>query len=195
MSEISWCIVSLHARASKDVSEFASKAFKIGNIETGQEMLNWRRKTLSSLQLWEAKSLLLNSSLLSSGGLLRLDLGASSSEESSPVESLVRHWAFNAIKDCDNIYSPSSLLSCESMASPKSIDPKFDQRDFPTNQSEILCRMGYSSHNEIYKLTKVRQLTNSVLTRMVLLEHTAKGPKKGKVRKSSVCMNQLCINI
>jgi hypothetical protein len=143
---------------------------------------------LKSLQLIEAKGLLLSSTLLSSGGLLRLAHETTSSEDKSStasMESLDKSWAIKAIKEYDNMSSPSSLLNIESVFAPMSMNSKVDHRDFSINQFEILYRTGHSTQDEIYRLIRIRQLTHSLLTRMVLIEHTSKAPKKGKAQKLS----------
>ena len=170
-------ILSLHSSSEKDLCSFMAKAMDNGNLHKGREMIHWQReKMATSLQLLEAKGLIMDLATL-------LNIG-DSDPKIGPVHGLCggdhdTERVEKIIRDSTNSNAAPSLLN---LAGEKENNGKdwSDNRDFDTNQFEILQKITYPLPSEE---SFVRAHMHAVLTRLVLLRESTKQPKKGKIVK------------
>ena len=170
-------IIRLHTSSEKDLCSFMAKALENGNLHKGREMICWQReKMTSSLQLQQAKGLVMDLAPLMNVGGTIMPIGAIHGlcGEDNDAER-----ATKIVRDSTNVNSAPSLLNL-ARENTHGRGKWSDNRDFDINQFEILQKTSYPL---VTNETLLRAHLHAVLTRLVLLTESTKHPKKGKIVK------------
>jgi len=197
-------IISLHSTTNEDVGKFMGKSFENGNLDKGQEMITWKRYEMGqSLQLLQAKGLIMDLAPLLHHGGSSSNGDDNNNNPTSPSILGILHGlcggnedlprATKIVYDSDNFYAAPSLLKL--ISNPENNNQKTitttdndqshaaqfsDNRDLTINQFEILVRT-------IHPTPRARSISRAhmhgILTRVILLMHLSKAPKRGKVVK------------
>eukprot|EP00970_Alexandrium_tamarense_P001268 scaffold131_cov206-Alexandrium_tamarense.AAC.8 len=186
--QLSSAVLRLHGSSSKDVKEYASRAFQNGYLFKAKEMVTFQRERMSpSLQLLYSKGLVMDcaallyvTDLTGSKQKVVASLGAEkglrgSEEDVSRAEQLVL--------DANMHFNAPSILHAASNVTAVGDVISSDNRDMTVNYFEILYRNRHLSQSEMVTESILRGHLQGLLVRAVIATGGAKAPKKGKAPK------------
>jgi N-terminal acetyltransferase B complex non-catalytic subunit len=208
-------IVRLHVSMVRDTAEYSTRAMEHGTLYKAQEFWTFQRERMTnSLSALQAKGLIFDAAPLlavhqtsSSSGKGRGD-DDSSSKEGKLYGSLGANHGIvggesdleRAIQMIHELHNPFGAPRLVNMvASSSNADPSddySDNRDRGILAFQILHRRSnIPSKKEIVNSTFRRGHIHGLLIRAVLVMDATKGPKKGKLVKSSVQLEKRCSSL
>lgn len=184
-------ILGLHQSAAREVADYTGRAMESGTVSKADEFLLFHReKMCQSFTALEAKGLILDMAPLlvdEKDGALGVEHGIVGADtDFDRVKQMVT--------EAHNPNGVFSLLQVE--GSLVDLVGKFSEnRDMSVLSYEILCKRPFDSREEILSDALRRGHQHNLLIRAVLCIEATKGPKKGKVTKSSLELQKRCLSL
>jgi N-acetyltransferase B complex (NatB) non catalytic subunit len=184
-------ILGLHHTAAREVADYTGRAMESGAVSKAEEFLLFHREKMSqSLTALDAKGLILDMAPLlvdENDGVLGAEHGIVGADtDFERVKQM--------ITEAHNPNGVFSLLQLESSLADLIV--KFsDNRDFSILSYEILWKQPLDSAEVILRESLRRGHQHNLLIRTVLCVEATKGPKKGKVTKSSLELQKRCSSL
>ncbi len=192
--EVCNALLRFQASTARDSGDYAGRAMEGGTISKANEFLVFQRQRMNkSLSVLDAKGMILDSAPLLATAvprnkhdedpLLKGSLGAYQGIVGGD-DDLVR--ATQMVVEAHNPYAALSLVSwADHGGGIKDCDEMADNRDLSINFQQILFKTPPPSKDEIARDALRRGHVHGLLIRATLSLDAAKGPKKGKIVKSS----------
>jgi N-terminal acetyltransferase B complex non-catalytic subunit len=186
-------ILGLQRNSAREAAEFTGRAMEAGSVSKAEEFITFQREKMQkSLVALEAKGLVLDcaplcvnkeSSTISVGALHGIVGGDSDVQRVKQI-----------ISEAHNPSSAFSLLQLSGTVKENLL--KFtDNRDFSILSFEILRRTLFDTPEEILSDSIRRCWHHNLLNRAALCIDASKGPKKGKIIKSSSELEKRCSSL
>jgi len=185
-------VVKLHGSTAKDTGEYMARAMEQGTLSKANEFLLFQRERMNtSLSLLDSKGRIMDCAPL-------VHFGTKVRGAPKPIAAqhgiigaesdVVR--ASNMVKETHNHYGAPSILTSPILS--RTADHYSDNRDFTILSHQILHQNSVVSKEQIVSESRRRGHVHGFLIRSVLCSDACKGPKKGKVQKTTDILKERC---